>query len=118
MPPCALKRAHWARAITWALTFWAIDRPSEPQLSNWSCELDAGHPLHSSIAGGSCERSRRFLRSHALQFSGQIRATFAALRLIGATKAAVGREVVASYDEESARSMFSGQWRAPRHHVD
>ena len=57
-------------------------------------------PAHSSIARASCERSRRFLRSHALRFSGEIRATFAALRLIGASKAAVGREVVAFYDEE------------------
>jgi hypothetical protein len=31
-PPCAFTRAHWARATTWALTFWATDRPSEPQL--------------------------------------------------------------------------------------
>jgi hypothetical protein len=30
MPPCAFKKAHGARAITWAISFWAIDRPSEP----------------------------------------------------------------------------------------
>ena len=29
---------------------------------------------HGSIPGGSCKRSRRFLRSHDLRFSGQIRA--------------------------------------------
>jgi hypothetical protein len=34
MPPCAFKGAHWARAITWAHSFWAIDRRSEPQLSS------------------------------------------------------------------------------------
>ena len=34
MPPCAFNGAHWARAITWAHSFWAIDRPSEPQLSS------------------------------------------------------------------------------------
>jgi hypothetical protein len=48
MLACAFKRAHWARAITWALPFWAIDQPSEPQLSSWSCELDSGHTLHGS----------------------------------------------------------------------
>src|SRR5215203_6470665 len=36
----------------------------------------------------------------------------AALRLIGASKAAVGEEVVAFYDEDFARSTFSGQRRA------
>ena len=89
---------HWAPAITWALSFWAIDRPSEPQLPSWSCELDSGHKLHSSIPGGCLERSRRFLRSHVLDFAPD--ATFADLRLIGASKAAVGDEVVAFYDEE------------------
>ena len=34
MPPWAFKGRHWARAITWAHSFWAIDRPSEPQLSS------------------------------------------------------------------------------------
>jgi hypothetical protein len=61
MPPCAFKRAHWARAITWAISFWAIDRPFEAKLSSWSCELDSGHTLHGSIPGGCIERSRRFL---------------------------------------------------------
>jgi hypothetical protein len=32
MPPCAFIRAHWARATTWAISFWAIHRLSEPQL--------------------------------------------------------------------------------------
>jgi hypothetical protein len=96
-----LKRAHWA-----------VDRTSEPQLSSWSCELDSGHPLHGSIHGGCFERSRRFLGSHDLRFSVQIRATFARSPLIGASKAGVGEEVVAFYDEEFARSTFSGQRRA------
>jgi hypothetical protein len=56
-----LQRAHWARATTWAISFWAIDRPSEPQRSSWSYELDSGHTLHGSIPGGCIERSRRFL---------------------------------------------------------
>jgi hypothetical protein len=71
MPPCAVKRAHWARATTWALTFWATDRPSEPQLARFWSHAPRQHSWY------WFERSRRFLRSHDLRFSGQIRATFA-----------------------------------------
>jgi hypothetical protein len=57
-----LQKSARARATTWAISFWAIDRPSGPQLSRWSCELDSGHTLHGSIPSGCIERSRRFLR--------------------------------------------------------
>jgi hypothetical protein len=115
MPPSGFKRAHWARTPTWALTFRVIDRPSEPQLSSWSCELDSGHTHDGSIPRGCFERSRRLRRSHTLRFSGQIRATLPvlpALRLIGGIQGAVGEELVACYHEEFARSTFSEQLRA------
>ena len=112
MPPCAFKRAHWAQATTWAISFWAIDRPSEPQLSSWSCELDSGHTLHGDIvvvalSGLIASYARRFF-----DFGPRYVVLLSALRLIGASKGAVGEEVVAFYDEESARSRFSGQRRA------
>ena len=58
------------------------------------------------------ERPRRFLRSHVLRFRARNWLLLPALRLIGASTGAVGEEVVAFYDEEFARSTFSGQRRA------
>jgi hypothetical protein len=58
------------------------------------------------------ERPRRFLRSHVLRFRARYWLLLPALRLIGASTGAVGEEVVAFYDEEFARSTFSGQRRA------
>jgi hypothetical protein len=58
------------------------------------------------------ERPRRFLRSHVLRFRARYWLLLPALRLIGASTGVVGEEVVAFYDEEFARSTFSGQGRA------
>src|SRR5215216_6271543 len=58
------------------------------------------------------ERPRRFLRSHVLRFRARYWLLLTALRLIGASTGAVGEEVVVFYDEEFARSTFSGQRRA------
>jgi len=82
--------------------FWATDPPSEPQLSNWSCELDAGYTLYSSIPGDSFERSRRSLRWQVLRIPARYGLLLPGLRLIGASKAAVavGEDVVAFYDKE------------------
>jgi len=110
MPPCAFTRVHWAPAITWALSFWAIDRPSEPQLSSWSCELD-GHKLHSSIPGGCFERSRRFLRSHVLDFAPDT-GYFCRSPLDRGIQGSGRWWGSAFYDEEFARSTFSGHRRA------
>jgi hypothetical protein len=44
MPPCAFKRAHWARATTWAVSFWAIDRPTRTV-------IQGSGPFDESVSG-------------------------------------------------------------------
>jgi hypothetical protein len=87
-------------------------------LPSWSCEFDSRHPLHSSIPGGSLSALAASSARTFFDCRARYGLLLPALRLIGASKAAVGEELVAFHDKESARSTFSGQRRALSSGVD